>query len=84
MSTYDFEIIKTRRDFVLIRKGTDMHGHAKTLQGIEFVLKCIEKEIKPRNKYFDTFLKRILTEDEYKRLRTPSKQKYINRGFNHV
>ena len=84
VSTYDFEIKKTRRDFVLIRIGTDKHSHFRTSDGAEKALNFIRDEVKPFNRYFDTALKRILTEDEYKRLRTPSKQKYINRGFNHV
>ncbi len=79
MSEYDFEIKKTKRDFIIIRKGTENHSHMKTLQGCEKLLQFILEGTKPFNRYFDTACKRILTDEEYRQLRQPSKQRYINR-----
>ena len=79
MSEYDFEIKRTKRDYIIVRKGTDLHSHFKSQQGCEKLMEFILQGVKPFNRYFDTACKRILSEDEYNRLRQPSKQRYINR-----
>lgn len=78
-----FDIRKQSDNYIIIRVDGEysQHAHLKTLEACKTVIHFINRNKLPKNKYFQTSCKRLLTEEEYERLR-PLKQMYynVNRG----
>ena len=78
-SENDFTIKKTHRDWIVIRNDTQAHSHFKHKDGCDKLLQLVLKQVRPKNGYFLKAAQRILTVDEYERLKAIDKQTYINR-----
>ncbi len=76
----DFVVKQTSRDWVVLRKGTDRHGHYKTMQGCVKIIELLCANRLPLKKYHRDCARRLLTEDEFSRLKSGHKQKYYNRS----
>lgn len=74
----DFLVKQTSRDWVVLRKGTDKHGHFKTVEGCRKIIELICANKCPIKKYNRDCAKRLLTEEEFAALSVSKKQKYKN------
>ena len=62
-----FRIIKTNRDYILIRTDLDYknHAHFKNIQGAKLCKDLFYKQQIPYKRYFRGSMKRITTDEEY-------------------
>lgn len=78
-----FEIKQNSRGCVIVRTGGEysQHAHIKTLDGCVTLIRLIDKNKLPNNRYLQGSCKRLLTSEEYEQLK-PCKQMYynVNRG----
>ena len=67
--------------FVIIRVNGEyeQHSHVKTMGGIHQILRLIELGLEPRQPWMQEAVRRILTAEEYAKLKR-CKEKYVNRG----
>ena len=65
--------------YVVKRVGGEhkQHAHISTYKGCKILIDCIKKNKLPMSNYLKGSCKRLLTEEEYNRLRKP-KDKYVN------
>ena len=76
----DFEIKKTKRDYIVIYKWGEGHSHFREKQGAEMLIELLVQGVVPSKRYFRVAAERILPQDLFNKLRTPNKkEKYINR-----
>ena len=70
--------------FVIIRVNgeKEQHSHVKTMGGIHQILRLIELGLEPRQPWMQTAVRRLLTEDEYAKLKR-CKDKYVIKGGRH-
>lgn len=73
------DIIKQHGSYIVRRVDGEyqMHAHLSTYSGCKLLIDCIKRNKLPKSKYLIGSCKRLLTPEEYKRLR-PSKQIYYN------
>lgn len=67
----NFKVIHSR-DFIVIRKNHEysFHSHFKKYDGAMGLIHLFYKKVLPTDEYFNTAMKRITTEEEFKRLTT--------------
>jgi len=79
---------KVQKGYIVYRKqGTrEQHAHFNSKHSAMEFIKLMNKKLLPRSDYYKASAKRVLTEDEYNRLKTEVKQKYVNvnRGIKHA
>ena len=65
--------------FVVARKGypKEYHAHTSTANGARTLINLINQGLLPRSVYLQGSARRLLTDEEYQRLKRP-KQKYYN------
>ncbi len=75
-------IKKVRDGYIVCRCGSNKHSHFKSEHGAKDFLKFMKKGLLPKSPYFIESAKRVLTEKEFNKLRTKTKQTYhnVNRG----
>lgn len=76
----EFSIKKDgNRGYVVVRLNMpeNFHAHVSTLNGCRILINLIDKGVLPRSKYLQESCRRILTDEEYSRLKKP-KQSYYN------
>lgn len=76
----DFEILKdSNRGYIVKRKGGEyrQHAHLTNLEACRRLIHLIDLGLLPKNTWMQGSCRRLLTDDEYKRLKRP-KQKYYN------
>lgn len=73
------DIIKQHGSCIVRRVGGDysMHAHISTMNGCKLLVDCIKGNKLPKSSYLKVSCQRLLSEEEYSRLR-PSKQMYYN------
>lgn len=73
------DIIKQHDNYIVRRANGEysQHAHINTHKGCKLLLDCIHKNKLPKSQYLKGSAKRLLTEEEYKRLRK-SKDYYYN------
>jgi hypothetical protein len=57
----------------------EYHAHFNHSQAIDKLFKLLLANHMPRSKYFRVAAQRLLTDKEFRELKEPNKQKYINR-----
>ena len=75
-----FDIIKDSNRGYIVRRinGTyEQHAHINTLNGCRLLIRFISSNRLPTNKYLQGSCSRLLTEEEYVKLKQ-KKQRYIN------
>lgn len=78
----DFLILKdSNRGYIVKRKGGEyeQHAHLTTLNGCRQLIYYIHKGLLPKSSYLQGSCRRLLTDDEYQRLKRP-KDKYYNKS----
>ena len=67
--------------FVIIRVNGEyaQHSHVKTMAGCQQIMRLVELGLEPKQPWMQTAVRRLLTEDEYAKLKR-CKEKYVNRG----
>jgi hypothetical protein len=80
MDESEFRIIKSHDGYVIKRIDGEYghHSHFHSRQGAQKLLRLIVKGVKPKEDYFITAAKRILTEDEFNSLTIKQKPSYYN------
>lgn len=80
-----FKVLKTYRDFIVVKSNNafyNEHSHFnKYYSAVKFV-KLMDKCILPKGKYFTAAARRLLTEQEFNKLKTGGKigsKGYINK-----
>lgn len=78
-----FKIVRSKRDYVLIRKGNQFdyehHSHFNQLRGAKLVVTLFHKNIRPKRRYFIESMRRVTTKKEFEGLRIKKKkQSYHN------
>ena len=77
-----FYIRKDRKTggYVVIRVGADydMHAHIKSMNGCHQLMRLIDKGLEPKSQWLREAARRILTAEEFARLKQP-RDRYINR-----
>ena len=70
--------------FVIIRVNGeyDQHSHVKTMAGCQQVMRLVELGLEPKQPWMQTAVRRLLTEDEYAKLKR-CKDKYVIKGGRH-
>lgn len=70
---------RDNKGYILIRENGEyaQHSHISTIVGVHKVIECIKKERIPDSTYLRESCRRLLTEEEFARLR-PKKDKYYN------
>lgn len=73
------DIIKQHDNYIVRRVGGDysMHAHLSTRKGCRLLIRCIKANKLPKSDYLKGSCQRLLTKEEYNRLRKP-KDQYIN------
>lgn len=73
------DIIKQHGNYIVRRVDGEysQHAHISTHKGCKILIKCIKRNKLPKSNYLKGSCKRLLTEEEYSRLRKP-KDQYIN------
>jgi len=71
--------------YIVYRKGTEKHTHFNSKHGARKFLYLMNKNLLPQSPYFVESARRVLTEEEFKKLKIRRKQKYcnVNRGVIH-
>jgi len=78
----EFIVLKdSSRGYVVKRKNGkyEEHAHLKTMNGCRQLLYYIKKGMLPKSEYLQGSCRRLLTTEEYDRLKKP-KDRYYNRG----
>jgi len=72
-------IIKQHGSYIVKRVGGDysFHAHISTYKGCKILRDCIKKNKLPKSDYLKGSCKRLLTREEYNRLKK-SKDRYYN------
>lgn len=77
-----YKILQTRNDFVV--RNTELeykkHAHFKKSKDIYKFINIISKGLLPKSSYWREAARRLLSEDEYEKLRDKRKPRYINKG----
>lgn len=75
-----FKVIKTSRDYVIIRDGGtyDQHGHIRNRRTVNQLIRYIELGKLPTSRYLRECARRLLTDEEYNNLQDKRKDYYIN------
>lgn len=76
----EFIVLKdSTRGYVVKRKGGcyEQHAHIASLNGCRQLIYYIHQGLLPKNRYLQGSCRRLLTDEEYQRLKRP-KQKYYN------
>lgn len=77
-----FYIRKDRKmgGYVIVRVGYpyEYHSHVKKMDGAHQVIRMIDRGIEPNKEWLRVAVRRLLTDDEYRRLKK-KKQPYRNR-----
>ena len=70
--------------FVIIRVNgeKEQHAHIKTMGGCHQLMRLIELGLEPKSGWLQTAVRRLLTEDEYAKLKR-CKDKYVIKGGRH-
>ena len=73
------KIIKQHGSYIVKRVDADysFHAHISTYKGCKLLMDCIRKNKLPKSDYLKGSCRRLLTREEYNRLRKP-KDQYIN------
>lgn len=73
------DIIKQHGSYIVKRVDADysFHAHISTYKGCRLLIDCIKKNKLPKSDYLKGSCRRLLTREEYNRLRKP-KDQYIN------
>ncbi len=68
--------------YIVYRDGTRKHTHFKSKHGARKFIYLMDKSLLPQSPYFVESAKRVLTEEEFNKLKIRRKQKYhnVNRG----
>lgn len=75
-----FEIKKDHSRGYIVKRVDgeyEQHAHINTLSGCRLLIRFIEKNLLPTSEYLQGSCARLLTEEEYGRLKQ-KKQKYVN------
>lgn len=78
----EFKIIKTKRDYILIRKNhpRSYHSHFKQLNGARLVAKLFKQRLVPYKEYFIEAMRRVTSDSEFESFgQQKLKPKYKNR-----
>lgn len=77
---------EVRDGYIVYRKDTEKHTHFKSKNGARKFLYLMNKNLLPQSPYFVESARRLLTEEEFNKLKTRRKQKYcnVNRGVKHA
>lgn len=78
----DFIIKQERGGFVVVRKDYpwEFHAHIKTIAGCKVLLSCIQQGKLPKSDWLQGSCRRLLTDEEYLRLKKP-KDRYYNSKY---
>lgn len=73
------DIIKQHGSYIVRRIDGEykQHAHISTMNGCKLLVDCIKRNKLPKSNYLKVSCQRLLSEEEYSRLR-PSKQMYYN------
>ncbi len=73
------KVIEKDHEYIVIRVGGEyhQHGHIKKKQSVNLLLDLISKNRLPKSEFLQGTCRRLLTEEEYCRLK-PKKQMYYN------
>jgi hypothetical protein len=78
-----FDIVKQHGSYIVSRVDGEysQHAHVSTMNGCRLLIKFIHENKLPTSKYLQDSCRRLLTEEEYAKLR-PKKQRYhnVNKG----
>jgi hypothetical protein len=78
-----FDIVKQHGSYIVSRVEGEysQHAHVSTMNGCRLLIKFIHENKLPTSKYLQDSCRRLLTEEEYAKLR-PKKQRYhnVNKG----
>jgi len=79
LTIIEFYIKRTSRDYIVIRKNGEysQHAHISTINGCNRLIYLIDNNLLPTSKYLQDSCRRLLTEDEYTKLKQ-KKQRYYN------
>ena len=74
-----FTIKEESRGYVVVRKNGEytQHAHLSTLNGCRELIILIEKGLLPKSQYLQGSCRRLLTHEEFLKLKKP-KDKYYN------
>ena len=81
----DFQILKdSNRGYIVKRKGGEyeQHAHLTNLEACRRLIKLINLGLLPRNIWMQGSCRRLLNDDEYKRLKRPKDRYYNKSGCN--
>lgn len=75
----EFYIRKNSHGYIVIRKNDSgfKHAHVSSMNGCRMLINFIHSGLLPTSKYLQTSCHRLLTEEEYARLKQ-KKQRYVN------
>ena len=80
MDGIKLDIIKDSNRGYVVRRldgAYEQHAHCKTLNGCRLLINCIHNNMLPTSDWLQGSCRRLLTGEEYSRLRI-KKQRYIN------
>lgn len=77
-----FNIIKKHGSYIVRRidGGYSQHAHINKYSTCKLLIKLIHANKLPTSTYLQGSCKRLLTDEEYSRLRPKKKQQYVNKG----
>lgn len=81
MATFLIRKDRKTNGYVVIRVGYpyEFHSHCDKMAGALQILRLIDKGLEPNQPWMQEAVRRLLTEDEYSKLKK-RKEKYINGG----
>lgn len=67
-----FKVLRSKQDYIVVRHNNNFyneHGHFKKLYGARECINLIEKGVLPKNEYYLQCAMRLLTADEFEKLK---------------
>jgi hypothetical protein len=77
-----FSIIKKHGSYIVRRTDGEynQHAHINKYSTCKLLIKLIHTNKLPTSEYLQGSCRRLLTDEEYARLKSKKKQKYVNKG----
>lgn len=81
-----FDIIKQHGNYIVRRVDGEysQHAHLSSMKGCKLLIRLIHTNTLPSSRYLQESCRRLLSEDEYKRLRKKQRYYNVNKGINKV
>lgn len=79
MTKSDFKVKRTSNgDYIIVRLSNNHHGHFVRESSAYDLIDMLCKGKLPKSEYYRTCAQRLLTDSEFKSLRSKVKPKYVN------